>query len=108
MAMDCICIKERFRLKLSEIASNLSADKLEKLKFLCEIPSGEAEKISNAEQLFLVLEHGQTITPHRLDFLGKCLEQIGRKDLAAELETFECECSCEAGKSKLNLMQIER
>ncbi|PFX30254.1 Mitochondrial import receptor subunit TOM70 [Stylophora pistillata] len=85
--MDCKC-KERFRLKLPDIASKLSTENLEKLKFIFEIPQGEAEKISNAEDLFQLLEHELKIAPHRLDFLMNGLDKSGRKDLAAELKNF--------------------
>ena len=92
--------KERFRLKLFEIASKLTIEKLESLKYLCAdfIPLGDAEKIKTVKKLFQELEHRQKIGPHRLDFLQECLRRVGREDLATELTVFDRECASEAGK----------
>lgn len=91
---------ERFRVKLFEIASKLSTEKLESLKFLCAdfIPAGVAEKIKTVEELFQELEHRQKITPLRLDFLQECLGKVGREDLVTELKAYERECGSEGGK----------
>lgn len=102
MAMDR---KQIFRLNLAEIASKLSEENLEKLKFLCSdvIPAGDNEKVLTPEHLFRELEQRQKIAPNRLDFLHKCLQKIGRDDLAAELKTFEreSECGIEAGNFRI-------
>ena len=99
VVMDCKC-RERLRSKLSDIAPKLSTENLEKLKFLFDIPPGEAEKISNPEGLFQILEYELKITPHNLDSLVNYLGKAGRKDLAAELEIFMRQYSCEGEKSK--------
>lgn len=87
--MEC---RDKFRLKLTEVASNLDSEKLEKLKYLCVdyIPAGDLEKINNPEQLFLNLEQRKKIEPSRLDFLVERLESVGRKDLADDLKSYEC------------------
>ena len=95
--------KENFRLKLFEIASELTTEKLESFKFLCAdfIPAGVAEDIQTFEQLFKELEQRDIIAPNRLDFLQECLEKLGRVDLANKLKTYERECGRnEAGKGQ--------
>lgn len=91
----------RFRLKLAEIASKIEKEKLERLKFLCThlIPDGDREKISSPERLFTELEHRRELAPNRLIFLQKCLEQVGRHDLAYELKAFDWE-----GGKKIDFM----
>ncbi|XP_074606168.1 uncharacterized protein LOC141859247 [Acropora palmata] len=81
----------KFRLKLTEVASELDVEKLTRLKYLCSdtIPAGDLEKIKTPEQLFLELEQRKTIEPNRLKFLIDCLDGVGRKDLAADLRSYE-------------------
>ena len=80
-----------FRLKLTEVASELDVGKLNRLKYLCSdtIPAGDLEKVKTPEQLFLELEHRKKIEPNRLKFLIDCLDGVGRKDLAADLKSYE-------------------
>ena len=84
--------RDKFRLKLTEVASKLDSEKLEKLKYLCvdHIPAGDLEKSNTPEQLFLNLEQRKKIEPSRLDFLVERLESVGRKDLADDLKSYEC------------------
>ena len=51
--------RERFRLKLGKIASQIESHRLERFKFLCKdsIPEGDLERISSPEALFIELEH---------------------------------------------------
>lgn len=100
--------KQRFRLKLTEIASRIEEEKLEKLKFLFSdvIPAGDREKIVTPLQLFEELEQRQQISQRRLDFLQKCLKEVGRVDLADELNTYERECCGESEKGKKTLLKI--
>ena len=97
--------KQNFRMNLAGIASKLTGENLQKLKFLCSdvIPAGDNERVLTPEHLFRELEQRQKIAPNRLDFLQKCLRKIGRDDLATELKTSECESECgtEAGKSRI-------
>ncbi|XP_044181721.1 uncharacterized protein LOC122962603 [Acropora millepora] len=84
--------RDKFRLKLTEVASKLDSEKLEKLKYLCvdHIPAGDLEKSNTPEQLFLNLEQRKKIEPSRLDFLVERLQSVGRKDLADDLKSYEC------------------
>ena len=96
--------KQNYRLNLNEIASKLTEENLRKLKFLCYdvIPAGDNERVLSAQDLFTQLEQRGKIAPNRLDFLHKCLQNIGRKDLATDLKTErESECVIEAGKSRI-------
>ena len=85
--------KGKFRLKLSEVASELEMEKLEKLKYSCSgpIPAGDLEKIETPDQLFVELEQRKLIEPNRLQFLIDRLKTVGRKDLADDLKSYECE-----------------
>ena len=96
---------ELFRLKLTEIASKIEKEKLERLKFLCKdfIPDGDRENISSPVQLLTELEHRRKLAPNHLQFLRKCLEQVGRDDLAYEMETFEREQEELKGKEMICL-----
>ena len=82
-----------FRLRLTEVASELDIERLAKLKYSCsgEIPAGELEKLKTPEQLFLELEQRKLIEPSNLKFLVDRLEIIGRKDLADDLRNKERE-----------------
>ena len=82
----------KFRLKLTQVASELDSEKLAKLKFLCcdSIQAGDLEKIKTPEQLFLELEQSKEIEPNRLEFLINRLENVGKKDLADDLKSYEC------------------
>ncbi|XP_068744619.1 uncharacterized protein [Montipora capricornis] len=84
---------QEFRLKLTEVASELDIERLARLKFLCSdlIPGGDLEKIKTPEHLFLELEQRKVIEPHRLKFLADRLDTIGRKDLADDLRNNERE-----------------
>lgn len=84
---------DKLRLKLTEVASKLDSKELEKLKYLCVdyIPPGDLEKINTPEQLFLKLEQRKKIEPSRLEFLIERLGSVGRKDLADDLKSCECE-----------------
>ena len=84
--------RSKFKLKLTEVASELDLEKLTKLRYLCSdfIPAGDLEKINTCEQLFLELEQRKVIEPSRLDFLINFLESVGRKDLADDLKSYEC------------------
>ena len=92
--------QQRFRLKLAEIASQIEQEKLEKLKFLFSdvIPAGDREKIVTPVQLFEELEQRQQISQRDLGFLQKCLQEVGRWDLANKLNTYERECCGETEK----------
>lgn len=83
--------RESFRLKLNEIASELKAENLERLKYLCQdlVPLGDLEKIKTPEQLFLELEQRKEITPNRTEFLSNRLEKIGRQDLSDDLKDYQ-------------------
>ena len=84
---------QEFRLKLTEVASELDIERLARLKYLCYdfIPGGDLEKIKTPEHLFLELEQRKVIEPHRLKFLADRLDIIGRKDLADDLRNNERE-----------------
>ena len=58
--------RERFRLKLGEIASQIESHRLERFKFLCKdlIPEGDMERISSLEALFIELEHRMLLGPN--------------------------------------------
>ena len=82
----------KLRLKLTEVASELDMEKLDRLKYLCSdsIPARDLEKIKTPEQLFLELEQRKKIERNRLKFLIDSLESVGRKDLADDLKSYEC------------------
>ena len=85
----------KFRLKLTQVASELDSEKLAKLKFLCcdSIQARDLEKIKTPEQLFLELEQSKEIEPNRLElqFLNEILflrrEKTGVKPLEPGLKT---------------------
>lgn len=81
----------KFRLKLTEVASELDVEKLDRLKYLCSdsIPARDLEKIKTPEQLFLELEQRKEIEPNSLKFLIDSLQSVGRKDLADDLKSYE-------------------
>lgn len=83
--------RERFRLKLGEIASQIETHRLERFKFLCKdlIPEGDMERISSPEALFIELEHRMLLGPNQVEFVRQCLIQVGRNDLAFELMVFD-------------------
>ena len=85
--------RSEFRLKLTVVASNIDIERFARLKYLCsdKIPAGDLEKIKTPEELFLELEQRKQIEQNRLTFLICCLENIGRKDLADDLKSYECE-----------------
>ena len=82
-----------FTLKLKQIASRLETKDLDRFKFLCQdcIPRGDQEKLKTYEQLFLALQQRRVIAPNNLQFLIKCFETIGRKDLAEDLRNYVLE-----------------
>ncbi|CAH3018058.1 unnamed protein product [Porites evermanni] len=79
--------RQRFRLKLGTIASQIESHRLEHFKFLCKdsIPEGDMERISSPEALFIELEHRMLLGPNQVEFVRQCLIQVGRKDLASSL-----------------------
>lgn len=83
--------RERFRLKLGEIASQIESHRLERFKFLCKdlIPEGDMERISSPDALFIELEHRMLLGPNQVEFVRQCLIQVGRNDLAFELMAFD-------------------
>lgn len=86
-----MALRENFRLKLTEVASKLDTEKLERLKYLCSdsIPAGDREKITTPEQLFLELEQRKEVAPNNLKFLIDCLVHVGRKDLSDDIKSYE-------------------
>ena len=83
--------RERFRLKLGKIASQIESHRLERFKFLCKdlIPEGDMERISSPEALFIELEHRMLLGPNQVEFVRQCLIQVGRNDLSFELMPFD-------------------
>lgn len=98
--------KQNYRLNLNRIASKLTGENLRQLKFLCYdvIPAGDNERVLTPQDLFTELEQREKIAPNRLDFLHKCLQDIGRDDLATDLKTErESECGIEAGNAAIKV-----
>lgn len=83
--------RQRFTLNLGKIASRIESHRLERFKFLCKdsIPEGDMEQISSPEALFMELEHRMLLGPSNVEFVGQCLIQVGRNDLAFELMAFD-------------------
>lgn len=79
---------EQFISKLSQIGTQITKEELERLKFLCVelIPDGEREKIKTAEMCFEKLRKLKKLSQDDNTFLVKLLQDIGRLDLAIELE----------------------
>ena len=92
-------IKQKFRRKLSDLASKLGSENLSSLKFLNRdiIPARPLENVTSAEDLFKELEQRCKIGPYKLELLVGQLKRIGRDDLATELECF---CSSLEGRSE--------
>ena len=84
--------KGKFRLKFTEVASELDVEKLDRLKYWCSysIPARDLEKIKTPEQLFLELERRKKIESNRLEFLIGRLERLGRKNISDDLKSYEC------------------
>ena len=80
-----------FRERLLEISDSLVSPELKKLKYICIdcIPEGKAEKIEDAFELFLALEHGGKLSPKYRDFLASKLIAINRIDLKNKLLEIE-------------------
>ncbi|XP_070760241.1 FAS-associated death domain protein [Enoplosus armatus] len=81
----------RFNSVLLEISSQLSAEQLAGMKFLCRdwVGKRELEKIGTGTQLFQVLTERGKLGADSTDCLSQLLRDIKRPDLSDTLDRFE-------------------
>uniref|UniRef100_A0A1A8FCR8 Fas (Tnfrsf6)-associated via death domain n=1 Tax=Nothobranchius korthausae TaxID=1143690 RepID=A0A1A8FCR8_9TELE len=79
-----------FNSVLLEISNQLTADNLDKLKFLLRHVIGrrELEKIGTGHRLFEVLTERRKLTPEDTDFVSGLLEEIQRPDLSVRISSW--------------------
>ncbi|XP_026147462.1 FAS-associated death domain protein [Mastacembelus armatus] len=96
----------KFPSLLLDISSQLSADQLDKMKFLCRdmIGKRDMEKVSNGLKLFQRLMERGELGADNTEFLSKLLEEIQRQDLLEKLRSFESQ----SGNSHSQPDQTER
>ena len=71
-----------FNYFLFQIASEIKSDELEEMKFLCDLPRGKLEQITNPRELLSILSKSDKIRPGEVMYLVTLLGRAGLVQLA--------------------------
>ncbi|XP_061580485.1 CASP8 and FADD-like apoptosis regulator isoform X1 [Cololabis saira] len=93
----------RYRVLMANISEDIVKDDLESIKFLLSNTLSR-EKIKNAMSfldVLIELEKLDSVSPERVDFVEKCLKDIGRIDLAKQVTAYRSSVeTCEQRSSQ--------
>ncbi|XP_029985562.1 FAS-associated death domain protein [Sphaeramia orbicularis] len=97
-----------FNTVLMDISNQLTAEELEKLKYLCDKDIGkrDLEKSTTGLKLFQLLKHRNKLGPGNTDYLSDRLGRIHRQDLRDKLEGIDGQTENqpdEAERARLNV-----
>ena len=89
-----------FNYFLLQIANEIKSDELAEMKFLCDLPRGKLEQITNPTELLNILKRSDKIRPGEVMYLVTLLERVGLVKLAGEV--------MEQGKTSKLLFTLKR
>ena len=75
-----------FNRLLLQIANEIKSDELAKMKFLCDLPRGKLEQITNPTELLNILSKSDKIRPGEVMYLVTLLEGVGLVQLAERVK----------------------